>query len=249
MHTKDILAEELDRAGLPAMAAKARKGEYHDFLSPHDLPSLVLDADLLLAIEDGNQAATELRRRHHNGDFDASAEEGEEWWSSPEGQEAQQLLMGERPPESEPEKVPATWATRHEMYNGTGVFAMTWIIQAPWAHPHWHQYLISLYDLTTPYEKGGPVKLYLPNATHEFILWALHPKNPFSVGSKLTDNTPFVTMEPPNYGYQFQASSNEAAVARVQEIVDGIVDQKLSPDTDFRSLWNKLLPDAYPLVH
>ena len=34
MHTKDILARELTKAGLSEMAAKAAIGDYHDFLSP-----------------------------------------------------------------------------------------------------------------------------------------------------------------------------------------------------------------------
>lgn len=40
MHTKDILAAELIKAGLREMAVKAATGYYHDFLSP--LPTLCL---------------------------------------------------------------------------------------------------------------------------------------------------------------------------------------------------------------
>jgi hypothetical protein len=93
MHTKDMLAEELEKAGLPAMAERARQGLYHDFLSPYDFPSLVLDAELLKAARRGNKAAENLRARHHNGDFDASKEESDEWAASPEGQEAYAMLV------------------------------------------------------------------------------------------------------------------------------------------------------------
>jgi hypothetical protein len=96
MHTKDKLAEELERAGLPEMAAKARDGFYHDFLSPLDFPELQLDADLQKAAARGNQAASVLRSRHHNGDFDASMEESEEWAASPDGQEAYKRLISGR---------------------------------------------------------------------------------------------------------------------------------------------------------
>lgn len=85
MHTKDYLAQELRAAGLDEMAEKAAKGHYHDFLSPLALPEMQLDADLAKAIEGGNKAAQKLRKRHHNGEFDASTEESEEWAKSPDG--------------------------------------------------------------------------------------------------------------------------------------------------------------------
>lgn len=91
-HTKDFLADELEKADLPAMAAMARTGYYHDFLSPIDLPCLQLAQDLATA---GTPAALALRSRHLNGEFDASAEESDAWAESAEGKEAfQQLLKG-----------------------------------------------------------------------------------------------------------------------------------------------------------
>lgn len=92
MHTKDILADELEKAGLQDMAAKARTGYYHDFLSPLPTPCLQLSADLAAA---GTPAALALRSRHHNGEFDATASESEAWAASAEGKETfKQLLQG-----------------------------------------------------------------------------------------------------------------------------------------------------------
>lgn len=93
MHTKDILAAELTKAGLPEMAARAAEGYYHDFLSPLATPCLQLAADLAAV---GTPAAIELRRRHINGEFDASAEESEEWACGPEGQDAMRRLIESR---------------------------------------------------------------------------------------------------------------------------------------------------------
>ena len=39
-------------------------------------------------------------------------------------------------------------------------FGAGWIITAPWAHPFWSQYVISLTDLVTPMEIGPPL-LYM----------------------------------------------------------------------------------------
>lgn len=85
MHSKDILAEELIKAGLPEMAAKAAEGYYHDFLSPLACPELQLDSDLVSV---GTAAALALRARHHAGEFDATRQESDEWANSPEGQAA-----------------------------------------------------------------------------------------------------------------------------------------------------------------
>jgi hypothetical protein len=90
MHTKDKLAQALTEAGLHEMAAKAADGYYHDFLSPLDLPEMQLDADLHAI---GTPEAMALRRRHHDGEFDASIEEGEQWAGSAEGQETMRRLI------------------------------------------------------------------------------------------------------------------------------------------------------------
>ena len=91
MHTKDILAGELRKAGLNQMADKAATGYYHDFLSPLDTPCLQLAADLASA---GTPAALALRKRHLNGDFDASKEESDDWANSPDGKETFSKLLG-----------------------------------------------------------------------------------------------------------------------------------------------------------
>ena len=92
MHTKDILAEELKKAGLPEMAAKAATGYYHDFLSPLETPCLQLAADLAAV---GTPEALALRARHLNGEFDATLEESQEWADSPEGREAFTQLVAQ----------------------------------------------------------------------------------------------------------------------------------------------------------
>lgn len=85
LHTKDILAAELEKAGLHDMATKAATGYYHDFLSPLDLPEMQLAADLAAA---GTPEALALRERHINGEFDATKEESDAWAESDDGQEA-----------------------------------------------------------------------------------------------------------------------------------------------------------------
>lgn len=84
-HSKDILADELAKAGLTEMAALAREGYYHDFLSPLPDPAVQLAKDLLAA---DTPAARALHERHMDGEFDATEEESDAWADSPEGQAA-----------------------------------------------------------------------------------------------------------------------------------------------------------------
>lgn len=89
MHSKDFLASELTKAGLPEMAAKAATGYYHDFLSPLDFPEMQLATDLAIA---GTPAALALRDRHLNGEFDATLAESDDWAAGPDGQAALSML-------------------------------------------------------------------------------------------------------------------------------------------------------------
>jgi len=90
MHSKDVLAAELRKAGLPEMADRAASGWYHDFLSPLDTPTLALLADLATA---GTTPAKALRQRVIDGEFDATQQESDEWADSPEGRETFKRLL------------------------------------------------------------------------------------------------------------------------------------------------------------
>lgn len=99
MHTKDMLADALTGVGLDEMSAKAREGYYHDFLSPLALPEMALITALgaaATAHPDKADAIEALRRRVIDGDFDASAEESEEWAQSNDGQETFSRLVDKR---------------------------------------------------------------------------------------------------------------------------------------------------------
>jgi len=101
MHTKDMLADELMKLGLMEMSLQARSGYYHDFLSPLPMPETQLIADLAQAAAQRPDRRTDiiaLRARVINGDFDASAEESDEWAKSQDGQETFARLIPDRKP-------------------------------------------------------------------------------------------------------------------------------------------------------
>jgi len=139
-------------------------------------------------------------------------------------------------------------AWKDDSLRNAEIFNVAWVINAPWAHPVWSQYVLMLYDLTSSSEKHGEPLLHLPGATHEFFLWAIDPDHPIEKEGALQPED-IHRLTPPNYGYQFKAASHQAAEERLQAIVDGIVAMEVNPDTDWRGAWdNALFPDGYALV-
>jgi hypothetical protein len=93
MHTKDILAAELRKAGLFKMADAAATGFYHDFLSPLPLPQIQLADDLRQA---ATPEALALLERVMDGEFDATKEESAAWAASAEGRKMFGMRGGNR---------------------------------------------------------------------------------------------------------------------------------------------------------
>lgn len=118
-------------------------------------------------------------------------------------------------------------------------FGKTWIVEAGWAHPVWHSYVVFLYDLTTEIPGLPTPAIYKEGVTHELMVYALDPAQPI--------DPPIHILQPANHGYQFAADSNEAATARVVSILELIETMRLSPDTDFRSAWDTLFLDGVSL--
>lgn len=125
--------------------------------------------------------------------------------------------------------------------------AAAWIIHAPWAHPAWSTYLVMVTDLTTPMKRSAV--LVRDDMTHETVVFAMNPYvdipslDEMFVSGKAME----YTLSPANYGYQFKASSDEKAIERIQGLVDNIAERTLSPDTDFRAMWDRIFIDGVSL--
>ncbi len=134
-----------------------------------------------------------------------------------------------------------------------GIWAGTIGFQCPWAHPVWSEYLLLAYDITTPAPVGHETIKRNPSATHEFILCALDPATPLDFGKSMFEQRTVTPLTPPNHGYQFVAESNDAAWARVNELVDACYREvtpgvfALNPDTDFRRQWDRIMADGWTL--
>src|ERR1019366_5069628 len=81
MHSSEKLALALEEARYLDLAARARRHEFHDFLSPHAMNFHVLVAEL----KGKGKRSKPLIDRVIAGDFDAPKLESDEWAASPEG--------------------------------------------------------------------------------------------------------------------------------------------------------------------
>jgi len=89
-----------------------------------------------------------------------------------------------------------------------------WIVEAPWAHPAWHSYAISLLHLRPI---GLETKFYLAGATHEIWVQALHPDHPREPA--IAGSGPWLPLSPNNFSAQFIEPSDAAAELRVLKAV------------------------------
>jgi hypothetical protein len=126
------------------------------------------------------------------------------------------------------------WRTR---YGKTGGEICGWIIEAPWAHPMWHSYMLSAVHLR-PLDGLEPAVIYLPGATHEVMLYALNPEH-----TPALDQFPKLLM-PANFHGQWIEVSDEAACLKVEGCVDAVIAGQLSPDTDFTREWIRRFSDS-----
>ena len=110
-----------------------------------------------------------------------------------------------------------------------------WVVEAPWAHPFWNSYSILLIHLR-PMPDARETVFYLPDATHEFHVYALDPEK----GREPLIKTGIPRqhwLQPANFVAQFIEISDDLARDRIRAVVQEICDGKLSPDTDWRSEW------------
>lgn len=119
-----------------------------------------------------------------------------------------------------------------------------WLMEAQWAHPVWHSYLMVLVHLR-PMRDKRPTKFYLDGATHEMWLYAL---NPAGNRQKVIDGEGIGPhscqwLTPMNFAAQFIELTDELATARCEDAVQKVCDGKLSPDTDFIRHWMHLFGD------
>lgn len=113
-----------------------------------------------------------------------------------------------------------------------------WLVEAPWAHPVWHTYSISLIHLRPLAGLGQPI-IYRDMATHEIIVHAVNDaRDRDEIITGATDDPGW--MLPANYAGQFIEITDALARDRVRAVVWAICEKQLSPDVDWQDEWVKL---------
>jgi hypothetical protein len=118
-----------------------------------------------------------------------------------------------------------------------------WLVEAPWAHPLWHSYRISLIHLR-PVPGLPAAHITLHGATHEMMVFALDPDAP---REGILTGGPCPILRPTNFAAQMIEDSDDAGAQRVERAVQMICQGKLSPDTDYIRQWVSLFGDSLML--
>lgn len=113
-----------------------------------------------------------------------------------------------------------------------------WLIEAPWAHPIWHSYVLSLIHLRPLGERGdASLIIYLKGATHELVLYALDPDLKREGALHDCRLVSRACLLPKQYADQLIVPDDAAAAQRIRAAVQDIIDGRLSPDTDHQAAW------------
>jgi hypothetical protein len=112
-----------------------------------------------------------------------------------------------------------------------------WVIEAAWAHPLWHSYIINLVHLRPTRHCPTPGVQYFPGATHEFRVYALSPDHP-RIATIIGDANP-AFLEPANFCAQLKQSTDDGAIAVMEKAVQDICSGELNPDTDAVTQWRE----------
>ena len=118
-----------------------------------------------------------------------------------------------------------------------------WMIRGREFHPFWDTWVITMGHLRDVEGLDDAVK-DSPEFTHEFMIFALDPKDPKKYFEYDPDNLPFPIpfLRPIDVCVQFQCENDAEASSICDVAVKVMVAGKASPDSDFRSFWKQLIP-------
>lgn len=131
--------------------------------------------------------------------------------------------------------------SRLTVFRNPDAMVCHWVVEAPWSSEVVHSYSLVLVSLA--WRLGvRAAERYVEGATHELVLWAIHPMA--ERAEMLTRPTNVkVWLQPPVFGAQVVAASDEAAEKRLFGAVELICDGRLSPHAAHVRSWAALFGD------
>lgn len=118
-------------------------------------------------------------------------------------------------------------------------------VNRPGAHAFWEWWVIGCVSLRD-IEGVPPAKKVYPEAEFEIHIFALDPDAPIPDPEEPMHLTGvrYTQLEPPDLVHQFHGISQEQAEKLMQDVIKAIVVSGVSPDSDFRNYWKKLLTNS-----
>lgn len=112
-----------------------------------------------------------------------------------------------------------------------------WWIESPHFHAAWSRWCISFIHLRdTP--KAPKAILTHPDNTHEMIISAIHPDSV----EPLSENSQVRFLDPPDVALQIRLPDDGACRKLAERCAREVCQGSMSPDQDFRRVWNQLIP-------
>jgi len=111
-----------------------------------------------------------------------------------------------------------------------------WLLDCPGAHVMWRYWRVSLVHLR-PLDGLPPAIKQYPDAEYELVSAALDPDrevNPDQLGS-------LVPLDPLDFVHHFHGMNDAQAVKLLELLVDAVIRGVLSPDSDWRTRWRRLI--------
>jgi len=117
-----------------------------------------------------------------------------------------------------------------------------WIVRVRWAHPLWTDHSVTVIHLRDePWIKKKAIKFY-PEAAYELAVAALDPDKDWWNTKK--GMVHWRVLEPLNVCKQFHEVNDDEAGSVAKEVVQHILNDGVSPDSDFSTYWNGFVDGA-----
>lgn len=109
-----------------------------------------------------------------------------------------------------------------------------WLLQCPFAHSFWHQWVLILAHLRPGEGLPAPV-----GSGHELAIFAVDPQ--FELTADVEWPAGCLMYPPVCVGFDRFGDDDQGALERVELLIEATMRRQLSPDDDYRRTWENLL--------
>lgn len=129
------------------------------------------------------------------------------------------------------------WARRVGREAGLASSVEMWYVNGDNFHPFWKWWLVSVISLADLPGLAPAHKEY-PLAEYELAIWSLDPDKG---EPPVNGDGPFHPLHPQDVCFHFHGLTVGEAKGLVRVAVEAIVAGRISPDSDFRKMWQEIL--------